>query len=170
MRAAYKGLILAGLQLALVMSLGGKLLIDRANLPRVWARGFPYDPNMPIRGRYVSLQLEAQLPRRAVGGVNAVSRATLRVENEQLIAVPTEHYNFSGVLIAPRQRRGSDNASTVVIQDPVAFYIPEHVADPSRRKPNEELWVEVTIPKKGPPRPIRLGVKKDGVLTPLALN
>jgi hypothetical protein len=41
----------------------------------------------------------------------------------------------------------------------------------SRRQEGEELWVEVTIPKKGPPRPIRLGVKKgDGAIIPLALK
>ena len=45
--------------------------------------------------------------------------------------------------------------------------IPEHVPDPSRRPAGEELWVEVTIPRAGAPRPIRLGVKKDRVLTPL---
>jgi hypothetical protein len=56
------------------------------------------------------------------------------------------------------------------VTEPVAFFIPEHVSDPSRRPPGEELWVEVSVPAKGPPRPIRLGVKKDGVLTPLELN
>jgi hypothetical protein len=35
----------------------------------------------------------------------------------------------------------------------------EHIPDPSRLQ-GEELWAEVTIPKKGLPRPIRLGVKK----------
>ena len=34
----------------------------------------------------------------------------------------------------------------------------------------EELWVEVTLPKQGGPRPIRLAVKKDGVLAPLELD
>jgi hypothetical protein len=57
-----------------------------------------------------------------------------------------------------------------VLALPVAFFIPEHVLDPSRRPAGEELWVEVTVPGKGPPRPIRLGVKKDGALTPLDLN
>jgi hypothetical protein len=38
------------------------------------------------------------------------------------------------------------------------------------RAPGEELWVEVTLPRRGPPRPIRLAVKKDGVLTPLDLD
>jgi len=28
------------------------------------------------------------------------------------------------------------------------------------RPQGEELWVEVTLPKKGPPRQFRLGVKK----------
>ncbi len=44
----------------------------------------------------------------------------------------------------------------------LAFYIPEHVPDPSIRAVGEELWVEASIPRKGPLRPIRLGVKKDG--------
>jgi hypothetical protein len=44
------------------------------------------------------------------------------------------------------------------------------VKDPSRREPDEELWVEVTVPARGAPRPIRLGVKKNGVVTPLELN
>jgi len=35
---------------------------------------------------------------------------------------------------------------------------------------SEELWVEVTVPRRGPPRPLRLGVKKDGTLTPLDLR
>jgi hypothetical protein len=34
-------------------------------------------------------------------------------------------------------------------------------------KRGEEMWVEVTIPKKRPPRPVRMGMKKVGVLTPL---
>jgi hypothetical protein len=49
----------------------------------------------------------------------------------------------------------------------LAYFIPEHVPDPSLRPPGEELWVEVTIPRHGPPRPIRLAVKKDGKLTAL---
>jgi hypothetical protein len=54
-----------------------------------------------------------------------------------------------------------------VLAEPVAFFIPEHATDPSRRRNEEELWVEVTVPRRGPPRPIRLGLKKGDVLTPL---
>jgi hypothetical protein len=59
----------------------------------------------------------------------------------------------------------------LLLRPPLVYFVPEHVEDPSRRPQGEELWVEVTLPKKGPPRPIRLGVKKgDGPITPLELN
>ncbi|MCZ6514734.1 MAG: hypothetical protein O6850_02600 [Acidobacteria bacterium] len=35
---------------------------------------------------------------------------------------------------------------------------------------HRQLWAEVTLPRQGPPRPIRLGVKKEGLLTPLDLD
>lgn len=38
---------------------------------------------------------------------------------------------------------------------------------PAWRKPGEELWIEVTVPKKGPPRPIRLAIKRGETFTPL---
>ena len=52
-----RSLIVAILHLAIVASLGGKLLFDRATRPRVWARAAPFDPALPIRGRYVRLLL-----------------------------------------------------------------------------------------------------------------
>ena len=115
MTRLHKGLILGALHLSLVLGIGAKLLVDRYRYPREWRQARPYDPNLPIRGRYVRIRV--------------------------------------------------DGAS-----EPLAYFIPEHVPDPSRRGPGEELWVEVTLPKKGPPRPILLGVKKNGVITPLALD
>ena len=53
---------------------------------------------------------------------------------------------------------------------PVAYFIPEHARDLTRLKPGEELWVEVSVPPTGAPGPLRLGVKRDGVLTPLVLR
>ena len=72
-----------------------------------------------------------------------------------------EATNLSGSLVT------FDGEPAVRLNQPIAYFIPEHVADPSRRPAGEELWVEVTIPRKGAPRPIRLGVRKDGRLTPL---
>lgn len=170
MRVPYKGLFIAGLQMLLVTSLAAKYVIDRARLPRVWALAIPYDPNMPIRGRYVSLQLEVQLP----PGVTVPDKvffstpAELKAENGQLVAVPKEGEWQTGVniqRIVPRPP--ATTPPIVVIQEPVAFFISEHAKDPSRRLAGEELWAEVSIPRHGPPRPIRLGLKKNGVLTPL---
>lgn len=114
-----KSLIVAAAQLLLALSVTGKFLYDRETLPRQWMRAEPVDPVLPLRGRYVRLQLRGE---------------------------------------------------TDEVQPAVAFFIPPNVPDPSRRPAGEELWVEVSVPKSGAPRPIRLGVKKDGTLTPLDLR
>src|SRR5580658_7458479 len=57
MNSLQKGMALGALQCALVFSLTGKLLYDRATCPRVWVKTAPYDPSLPIRGRYLSLRL-----------------------------------------------------------------------------------------------------------------
>jgi hypothetical protein len=170
-----KGLVIAALQVALVASLGAKLLYDRETLPRGWALAAPYDPDMPIRGRYVSLQLVVEpqgISEAKPGpGWRPPQGVVLKVEGGWLIAYPASEgskYNPSATHLRFIQRQG-ENLS--VLDKPVPFFIPEHIPDPSRRAPDERLWVEVTIPKKGPPRPIRLGVSKGGgPIVPLKLG
>ena len=171
-----KSLLVAVIHVMIVASLGAKLLIDRSTCPRVWARAAPVDPNLPIRGRYVSLRLEAVvgpglvLPSptavQPVGSTwNEPARSTpvvLSVRNQQLVALPPFG---SGALHAHAFQR--EGRLVAVLDQPLAYFIPEHVADPSRRADGEELWVEVTLPRRGAPRPILLGLKKDGHLTPL---
>lgn len=168
-----RGLIVAAVHVAIVASLGVKLRIDRATRPRVWARAAPVDPNLPIRGRYVSLRIEAapglglELPIAAARPDVYVppTAVALQVANDQLIAVPP---SASTNLTAHGVER--DGRRIAVLDEPLAYFIPEHGPDPSRRPRDEELWVEVTIPRAGPPRPIRLGVKKNGLLTPLVIE
>lgn len=50
-----RSLLLMGAQLLLVLSLWGKLHYDRARLPRYWIQAAPVDPELPLRGRYLSL-------------------------------------------------------------------------------------------------------------------
>ena len=156
MKPLYRGIAVAVLQCMLVLSVAGMYALDRERLPRVWAKAVPFDPSLFVRGRYVSLRLQVE----ATPGVAQWTAARLSAVEGRLEATP-------------------DNAGTVHIMaggarwslaEPVAFFIPEHVPDPSRRAAGEELWVEVSVPAKGIPRPIRLGVKKDGVLTPLELR
>ena len=175
MKPLVKGFIIAAVHVGLVASLGAKLLYDRSTRPRVWALTAPYDPNLPIRGRYVSLQLVVEprgIAETKPGRASLPPQAViLRIEGERLVAeaIPQQPgYDPSELHVQLVERRGEKLA---LLDQPVAFFIPEHIADPSRRSLGESLWVEVTIPKKGPPRPIRLGVKKgDGAIAPLDLN
>ena len=162
MSPVVRGIVAGGLQLALLFAIAGKYAVDRATLPRVWVRVNPFDPQLPIRGRYVRLQADvvfrgSNSPREVLyGGV------VLSTEGGQLIATATD--SDTGVTA----RRTGDNAG--VLTEPIVYFISDRVPDPSRRGPGEELWAEVSIPKRGSPRPVRLGVKRDGNITPLNLN
>ncbi len=161
-----KGFALALIHLAVVATLGGKLLIDRATRPRVWARTAPVDPDLPIRGRYVRLRVEGELKEAASGDEHHIP-VLLSVERKTLVFERDPRNRVTGPTASTMSR---DNRRAAWLDGPLAYFIPEHVPDPSTRGPGEELWVEVTVPRGGAPRPIRLGVKKDGVLTPLDLD
>ena len=157
------GLLLALAHVALVGSLGLKLLVDRARLPRAWARTMPFDPSMPLRGRYVRLGVEVPLESAVAGaGARTESGVRLRAVDGRVVG---ETGSGTG---APRLQRREEG--DVLLAEPVAFFIPEHVPDPSVRRPGEELWVELTLPEHAWPRPIRLGVMRGGKLTPLELR
>jgi len=159
MRPLYREIAVAVLQCLLVLSVAGKYALDRERLPRAWARALRFDPNLPIRGRYVSLNLEVDGP---VETRFVWTAATLSVRDGRLFAEPVT-FN-SGVYVSHFEN------GAWRLAEPVAFFISEHIPDPSRRPPGDELWVEVSVPRRGEPRPVRLAVKKDGVLTPLNLR
>ena len=157
MKTAYRGAALMALHCLLVLTVAGKYAWDRGRLPRAWANATPVDPNLPIRGRYVTMQLHVE----AGDASSDWSTARLSAVNGHLVA----HTVSTGGLAIWRRR-----PDLWILSEPVAFFIPEHAADPSRLAAGEELWVEVSVPPKGPPRPLRLGIKKDGVLKPMELN
>lgn len=181
MNPTLKGVIVAALQVALIATLGAKLLIDRNRYPRVWAQALPVDPTLPIRGRYVQIRVAAQ-PRGLTSELQAMTdlrahsaewiAVTLRVEGDQLVAEQVEKKRISRDSTLQYAAAGMiGDQPRLQLMEPLAYFIPEGVADPSRRAPGEALWVEVTIPPAGPPRPIRLGVRKgDGPIEPLALD
>jgi hypothetical protein len=171
MRPLYKGLLIGVLHVVLVCTLGAKLLYDRAHRPRIWVKSAIYDPNLPIRGKYLALSIEVP----AEGFTTHMSqtypneyfspyRCDLVLRGDQLIAVANERGEFWTNI----QRR--DNNLVAVINGQTAYFLPEHNPGPILHSRGEELWIEATIPRKGPPRPIRLGIKKDGVLTPFTSN
>lgn len=159
-----KGLVIAVIHLCLVSTLGAKLLYDRRTLPKIWIRTIPYDPDLPIRGRYVRLQLVVE-PHGLEGPRpyqkwQSSQAAVLRIEGDRLVAAGKQQVHSDGSPRLHVRYREIGEEWVAALSEPVAYFIPEGIADPSLRPPGEQLWVEATIPKKGMPRPIRLGVRK----------
>ena len=56
---------------------------------------------------------------------------------------------------------------TMTHPDPADISLPQAAADPSQGPGQAPLWVEVTLPQRGAPRPIRLGRQRNGAMVPL---
>jgi hypothetical protein len=193
MKFSKTSIVLLLIQLMLVSSIAGKYLYQRRSCPRVWVRAAAYDPNMPIRGRYLSLQLtvdgcqstlpsalHAVFPRNSDGTTKQAGfhvnwqgavrfRAKLKVEGGKLlvIRIPEADLTSRGVNVTAWPDSSCD---AMRLDEPVDFYIAEHAEDPSWLKPGQELWIEVTIPPQGPPRPTQLALKDNGAWKPLAFQ
>ena len=134
MTAFAKGLVLCAIQTAMVLSIGGKMLMDRASSPRIWVRAMPVDPNLPFRGRYVRLTIDAEARGFAPGTL--YQQVSYSVEDGKLVARPTET-DGTGARIT------EERAGPSIAHEDIAYFIPEAAPDPSRRAPGEELWAEV---------------------------
>jgi hypothetical protein len=180
------------IQLGLVCSIAAKYLYQRATCPRVWTRAAMYDPELIMRGRYLSMQLEVNgchstLPfggqaipygvshggsvgLSVVNGQQGVQfSGKVSVANNKLIAIRTPESSASSsdqMIFAPV----GPSCDVMRLIEPVNFYIPEHATSPLPVKRGQELWVEVTVPPKGPPRPIQLALKDKGAWKPLAFQ
>jgi len=132
MNALQKGLLLGALQVAMVASLGAKLTWDRHRLPRAWARAGSYDPDLPIRGRYLALQLEVVCNSPAAAPASPRDmphpqtfngeylRGILRVENRRLASDCSS--STEGANMLRRQRPGQ--VATTNLSEPVLFFLP----------------------------------------------
>ena len=194
MKLSKTSVALLVIQLALVSSIAAKYLYQRWTLPaRLDARGGLRSRICVMRGRYLSLQLtvdgcqstlpsafDAAFPRNSDGttGRPASSsnrsmpvhfRAKLKVEDNKLLAIriPEADLISKGVNVSARPGASCD---ALRLEEPVDFYIAEHAADPTPLKPGQELWIEVTVPPQGPPRPIQLALKQNGAWRPLAFQ
>ena len=181
------------IQLALVCSVAAKYLYQRWSCPRVWTRTVAYDPELVMRGRYLSLQLEvggcqstlpsakrAYFPRDVNGAAvqgqyairgegNVEFPAELKVAINKLWAIGIRDDEKGGVERRVTAMPGAP-CDQMRLVDPVNFYIAEHARSPLPIASGAELWIEVTVPPKGPPRPVQLALKQDGRWEPLAFQ
>jgi hypothetical protein len=181
------------IQLALVCSVAAKYLYQRWSCPRVWTRTVAYDPELVMRGRYLSLQLtvdgcQSTLPSakradfpRDVNGSAVQGRYAIRGKGN--VEFPAElkvsENKLSAIGIRDAENRGGQRTvmagpgmpcDQMRLVDPVNFYIAEHAQSPLPLAPGAELWIEVTVPPNGPPRPVQLARKQDGRWEPLAFE
>jgi hypothetical protein len=186
-------IMLLVIQLTLVSSIAAKYLYQRWSCPRVWTRTVAYDPELLMRGRYLSVQLvvdgcQSTLPSakqarmaRSVDGVPVGNRfsidapgmvqfpAKLKVDGDKLVAIriPEGDGQPGGQMVSAWPGSSCENLR---LETPVDFYIAEHAASPTPVKAGQELWIEVTVPPKGPPRPMQLALKENGSWKPLAFQ
>ena len=193
MKLARVSVALLVIQVLIVSTVALKYLYQRATCPRVWTRAAAYDPTLIMRGRYLSLQLtvdgcgstlpsakNAQFPRNVNGvpsspnfTVNAPDclsfQARLAVRDNKLTAIRVPESESSSATQSVSASPGS-LCDQMRLSIPVDFYIAEHASDPSWVKTGQQLWIEVTVPPKGPPRPLQLALKDNGVWKPLAFQ
>ena len=193
MKVARGSLVLLLIQLALVSSIAAKYFYEKLTCPRVWTRSVVYDPEMLMRGRYASLQLivdgcrstlpsaeQAAMPRdkngmplgkvylvRAPQPVQFSARLTVEGNKLEVIRIPESQSQSDALTITASPGL---NCSEMRLDAPVDFYLAEHAQNPAALRTGQELWVEVTVPPKGPPRPTQLAIKDNGVWTPLNFN
>jgi hypothetical protein len=183
-----RGVVLLAIQLVLVLSIAAKYVYERKTCPRVWVRTAQIDPNLPFRGRYLSLQLvldacglphdnadslpEPVIPFPGGGGPSSRSfrwKVKPEASDGKLIAVIAGD-NVRPELTQELTQWGHRSCDHAVLSQPADYFIGDRAKSPFPLKPNEELWAEVTVPSSGPPRPIQLAISSDAGFRPLVIR
>lgn len=177
-----RGMVLLVVQLVLVLSIAAKYVYERKTCPRVWVKTAQFDPDLPLRGRYLALRLALDacgLPHdeaASLGGRGVNLQHTTgwrwRVKPEarsgKLIAV------LAGDDVRPELTHEltqlGERCDRAALMEPADYFIGDKAKSPFPLKPNEELWAEVTVPPSGPPRPIQLAISSEAGFKPLVIR
>jgi hypothetical protein len=147
------------IQCLLVSSIAAKYLYERAA---------QYDPELPLRGRYLALSPEVDVcglqqssaPGRPTPPEVRSYQVRLVARDGKLAAEDARdrwpRSDFQWIVL--NQGTRCDRAPTPAID----YFVPEHARSPFPLKPGQELWVEVTVPPSGPPRASQLALSDNG--------
>jgi hypothetical protein len=178
-KAMRAGLILVLVQLVLVLSVAGKYLYERETRARVWTRAAQYDPSLPLRGRYLALQLmvdacalsrdaEHTIPGYPEGHPFSSWNVSLTVANGKLVPhIETSWSSRAGGTLTLFADKPCDQA---ILSNQVMLFVPDRAQLPFPLPAGQELWVEVTLPPSGPPRPIQMALSGAGGFHPVRQN
>ena len=167
-----RSLVLLAIQVVLVLSIAGKYVYERKVCPRVWVPTAQIDPNMPLRGRYMALQLamdacglphDGQYLSKGYGTVPGFWEWQVKVVLKDGKLVPVQ---VKAAEVRPEQwdrltQRSGRPCDRATLSQTVDYFIDDRAKTPFPLKPGEELWAEVTVPPSGPPRPIQLAVSSE---------
>lgn len=161
------------IQSAIALSVAGTYAVDRITKPRVWVRAQQFDPSTPLRGRYLALQLTVDGCSVSTSGIASShtydgfeGMPSRRLIGVWPVALSAESGHLTVHAVATPSPDNSQSVSLWKGQDchnarldqSVDFFLPEHAASPVPQSHDASLWVEVTVPSSGPPRPIQLAV------------
>jgi hypothetical protein len=158
MNALGRAVLIAVVQVALIGAVAGKLLYDRRTLPRAWAQTAGVDPDLPIRGRYVALNLvfESAPESVPIAPDTEFAAGSIVVRDGKPLVVLQGPDAQSAPATRQFVRREMPEGPRWMLTRPVAYFLPEDAPDPTRTAGPGQLWVEATFPPHGEPRPIRL--------------
>jgi hypothetical protein len=183
-RPATAAAILLVVQLLLVLSIAGRYIYERLTRPRIWVRATQIDPNLPLRGRYLALQLivdACDLPRDAAHfrpGYQSQEYTApdswswdvaLAVEDGHLVPKLLNRPRVPGDMLDLTLQEGQP-CNRVPVHPEVEYFISDTAKSPLPLQPEDQLWVAVTVPSNGPPRPIQLGISTPAGFQPLHLD
>jgi hypothetical protein len=174
-RAIRQGLVLLFVQLLLVLSVAGKYLYERQTRPRVWTRATQFDPALPLRGRYLALTLvldacglprdtSQRFPQYYRGPFSSRWDVSLTADDGKLLPRVDPHSRQTLTLLDGKP------CNRATLDSPEMLFIPESTQLPFSLKPGQDLWLEVTLPASGPPRPLQIALSSGEGFHPLKLN
>ena len=185
MKQSRSALILLAVQLFFVLSVAGKYLYERETCPRIWARATEIDPDQPLRGRYLALLLlidACSLPQDQKHFVSSYKYPDERAQkgywtwnvgitaaNGRLMPRLEDHPKTPDSVqqITLQTGKSCDRAP---LRSDEEYFISDRATDIFPLKRGQELWVEVTIPSSGPPRPIQLALSSEAGFQPLKVE
>ena len=123
-----RGIAVLVVQLALVLSIAAKYAWERHTSPRVWTRTGQVDPELPLRGRYLALNLavDACALQKGEEGEDSVQR------KGEWVGVPARYWDVelaakNGKLIAAGTRRTPETQHLVLRKGMPCEYAPRDI-------------------------------------------
>lgn len=173
MTARTRSVLLVAVQVLLVLSLAANYVYERRVYPRVWVRSTQMAGTLTLRGRYVGMQLLVDVcafPRIAAPGAPGFTPG-FQPSAPGAWQWTVKAMARDGRLVveqAPDKTRPGETRQVWLQQgqpcerarllDEENLFVGDRTRLPLTLKKSEELWVEVTVPPSGPPRPVQISV------------